>query len=84
MSATFSRWRMEALKSQQRPLERLVRESERREITGVPTSTWYMLMSEGRAPKSVPLGEHSRAWILSELQDWVKARIAERDAKATP
>jgi prophage regulatory protein len=41
-----------------------------------------MLMSEGRAPKSVPLGKHSRAWILSELEDWVKSRIAERDAKA--
>jgi prophage regulatory protein len=73
---------MEALKSQYGPLERIVRESERREITGVATSTWYMLMSEGRAPKSVPLGEHSRGWVLSELQDWVEARIAERDARA--
>jgi prophage regulatory protein len=74
---------MEALKSQQHPLERIVRESERRAITGVPTSTWYMLMSEGRAPKSVSLGEHSRGWVLSELQEWVEARIAERDAKAS-
>jgi len=73
---------METLRPQQRPLERLVRESERRAITGVPTSTWYMLMSEGRARKSVPLGKHSRAWSLRELQDRVEARIAERDAEA--
>jgi predicted DNA-binding transcriptional regulator AlpA len=34
------------------------------------------------APKPIPLGPRSRGWIVSELEDWVEQRRAERDAKA--
>ena len=61
---------------------KLIRERERREITGVPTSTCYVLMSEGRFPKSVKLyGNRAVAWVYEELVQWNQARVAERDSK---
>ncbi len=62
--------------------DRFVRERERREITGVPTSTWYELMGEGEAPKPVNIGPRAVAWQLSELTAWQQLRIAERDGRA--
>ena len=62
--------------------DRFVRERERREITGVPTSTWYELMGEGEAPKPVNIGPRAVAWQLSELTAWQQLRIAERDGHA--
>ena len=62
--------------------ETFVRESERRIITGVPTSTWYELMEIGGAPKPVKIGPRSVAWLRSELSEWQATRIAERDVQA--
>ena len=62
---------------------RLVRESERARITGVPRSTWYLRMSEGVAPKPVPLGEHSVAWVESELLEWIAQQVRRRDRDQT-
>jgi len=62
--------------------DRFVRERERREITGVPTSTWYELMGEGEAPKPVNIGPRAVAWQLSELTAWQQLRIAERNGRA--
>ena len=61
--------------------EIFVRESGRREVTGVPTSTWYELMENGNAPKPVKIGPRSVAWLRSELTEWQAARIAERDVQ---
>ncbi|MCH8141508.1 MAG: AlpA family phage regulatory protein [Proteobacteria bacterium] len=63
---------------------RLVREHERARITGVPRSTWYLRMNEGSAPKPVPLGEHSVAWVESELVEWVARQIRRRDDETLP
>lgn len=60
--------------------DRFVRERERKEITGVPTSSWYEMMERGRAPRPVPIGPRAVAWLLSELSEWQSNRIAERDA----
>lgn len=62
------------------PRDRIVRERERREITGLPTSTWYDLQKRGIAPKPVAIGVAARGWLLSELEAWVDQRRAERDA----
>jgi prophage regulatory protein len=62
--------------------ERLVRERERREITGVPTASWYELQAAGVAPKPVPISERARGWLLSELMAFIERRRAERDSKA--
>jgi prophage regulatory protein len=61
------------------PRDRIVRERERREITGLPTSSWYDLQKRGLAPRPVPIGVAARGWLLSELEAWVDARRAERE-----
>jgi len=39
-------------------------------------------MSEGTAPKPVPIGEQAVAWVESELLDWVAEQIRRRDEKS--
>ena len=47
--------------------ETFVRDSERRVITGVPTSTWYEMQESGIAPMPVKIGPRSVAWLGTEL-----------------
>jgi predicted DNA-binding transcriptional regulator AlpA len=58
--------------------DRAVREPERREITGVPTSTWYVLQDEGRAPKPFPIGDRIVGWSLIELNRWIESQKSKR------
>jgi prophage regulatory protein len=61
----------------------VAREAQRYALTGVPTATWYKLQAEGKAPKPIGLGgPHAKGWLISELEEWVEQRRAERDAKA--
>jgi prophage regulatory protein len=46
---------------------------------GLKRSTVYRLISLGRFPKHIKLSEHASAWIESEVDDFMIARIAERD-----
>jgi predicted DNA-binding transcriptional regulator AlpA len=66
--------------SNSKPIE-VAREARRFQITGVPKSSWYDLMRR-KAPKPIPLGGPSRGWLVEELESWVEARKAERDAAA--
>lgn len=61
---------------------RLVREPQRKHITGCPQSTWYKAMAEGTAPKPVKIGPQAVAWIEDELFEWVEQQIAVRDGAA--
>ena len=47
--------------------------------TGLGRSTIYKYIAEGHFPKSVSLGGRAVGWIESEVQDWIMARIKERD-----
>jgi predicted DNA-binding transcriptional regulator AlpA len=58
--------------------DRAVREPERREITGVPCSTWYALQAEGRAPRPFKIGNRIVAWSLNELHAWITEQKAKR------
>lgn len=49
---------------------------------GISRSTGYRLEALGRFPKRVKLSAHASGYIESELDAWIEARIAERDAKA--
>jgi prophage regulatory protein len=51
-----------------------------RERTGLSTSTIYALIAEGSFPKQVPLGKHSVGFVESEIDDFITARVAKRDA----
>ncbi len=59
---------------------RLIRERDRRTMTGVPRSTWYALMTSGLAPKPVRLGPRSVAWIEHELEVWMRELEHRREA----
>jgi len=58
--------------------DRIVREPERRQITGIPTSSWYALQAKGWAPRPFPLTARSVGWSLNELTEWIEARKAKR------
>ncbi len=59
-------------------IDRLIRERERRQLTGTPTSSWYELVRDGLAPSGVRLGGCAVAWSQSELAALNAARIAGR------
>ena len=46
---------------------------------GLKRSTVYRLIGLGKFPKHIKLSEHASAWIESEIDDFMIARIAERD-----
>lgn len=51
------------------------------ETTGLARSTIYKLISEGGFPMPVPLVGRSVGWLESEVQEWIKGRIALRDQR---
>ncbi|HFW4798206.1 TPA: helix-turn-helix transcriptional regulator [Salmonella enterica subsp. diarizonae serovar 60-67:z35:-] len=51
--------------------ERLVREDERRNITGLSRSTVWRLEREGAFPKRKQTGKNSCAWLMSDLLLWM-------------
>lgn len=50
--------------------------------TGHKRSEWYRQIASGKAPGPVKLGERASAWVASEVDAYIEARIAARDAKA--
>jgi prophage regulatory protein len=51
--------------------------------TQLPTSTLYALMAAGKFPKPIALSANTRGWIEAEIDQFLQARIAERDAGDT-
>jgi len=49
------------------------------DCTGLGRSTVYKYIAEGLFPKPIQLGERAVGWLESEVTDWIKARIKERD-----
>lgn len=41
----------------------------------------YQYIAEGRFPKPVKIGDRRIAWVESEIDEWIAARIAERDGQ---
>ena len=60
-------------------VERLIRIGEVKRLTGLSTATLYRKISAKEFPRPVRLGAAARAWLLSEVQDWIAGRIALRD-----
>lgn len=64
-------------------VDRMVLEPERKQITGVARSRWYLLEAEGLAPQRRQVVGRRTGWLLSELQTWVLARpIAQNEPPA--
>lgn len=58
---------------------RIIRLKEVIYLTGLARSTIYRYIGEGSFPKAVSLGERSVGWVDAEVQEWILARIEERD-----
>lgn len=54
------------------PPDRIVRDPERRQITGRSRTSWWHDERENRAPRRVQIGRRAIGWRLSELQAWVR------------
>jgi len=60
---------------------KLIRLQQVMEMTGLGRSTIYKYIAEDWFPKPIPLGGRSVGWLESEIQEWILARIEERDMK---
>lgn len=60
--------------------QRILRRDEVERATGLPRSTLYAFMSQGRFPRPIKISEKSVGWLGTEIAAWQEARIAERDA----
>lgn len=61
-------------------IERLVREPERQQITGISRAYWATLENAGDAPRRVLIGARGVAWRLSDLMAWIEKRAAVADS----
>jgi prophage regulatory protein len=59
---------------------RILRLAQVRERTGRPTSSIYEDIAAGTFPAPIPLGRRAVGWLEDEINDWLEARIAERDS----
>ena len=62
---------------------RVLRIAEVKDRVGESTSTIYDKMSKGQFPRPIPLGAKSRGWIETEIDSYIKSKIAARDGGAT-
>jgi prophage regulatory protein len=49
------------------------------EITGLSRSSIYSQIKQGIFPKNISLGPRSVAWLESDIQDWIDARIHQNE-----
>jgi prophage regulatory protein len=62
-------------------VQTILRRPDVERATGLPRSTIYELISNGRFPKPVSLGTRSVGWLETEVAAWQKEQIARRDRK---
>ncbi len=60
------------------PPTRFLRLPEVQARTGLSRSTIYVRLGEGRFPRPVSLGARAVGWIESEVDEWIRERIASR------
>ncbi len=65
------------------PPTRFVRLPEVVARTGLSRSTIYVRLAEGCFPQPVPLGARAVGWIESEVDNWIRERIAESRGEAS-
>lgn len=57
---------------------RLIRLKDVIDKTGLPRSTLYRRMKEGRFPLNVSIGERTVAWVEHEIVDWINRNLESR------
>lgn len=61
-------------------MTRFIRIKEVTLVTGRTRGRIYADMAEKKFPAAVKIGDRAVAWIEAEVDDWIAARIAARDA----
>lgn len=56
---------------------RLLRLAQVKEQVPIPTSAIYAAIADGTFPKQIKIGARTVAWLESDIQAWIDARIAE-------
>ena len=64
-----------------RKQEGLLRKREVLKLIGLSNSSFYNYIKKGLIKPGVPIGPRLRGWPASEVEDFVLACIAKRDAK---
>ncbi|MCS5771188.1 AlpA family phage regulatory protein [Klebsiella variicola subsp. variicola] len=67
---------MNNIKQPQQQTERVIREAECRQLTGICRTTRYMMEKEGLFPARRKLGGRAVGWLLSEVAAWQLSRKA--------
>jgi prophage regulatory protein len=60
----------------------IIRARETARMVGCSVSHLWRMAQQGRFVRPVKCGPMMTGWVLSEVQDWIAARIAERDSQA--
>jgi len=63
-------------------MARIIRLSEVLEKTGLCRSAIYAQIRAGKFPKQIKLTERSSGWLESEVNQWIEARVSEREEVA--
>lgn len=63
-------------------VDRIYRRTEMRTVTGYCVPYIYELIAAGKFPKPIKLGDRAVGWLASEIAEWQRRRIAERDAQS--
>jgi prophage regulatory protein len=58
----------------------VIRLAEVRRRTGQSTSSLYAAMARGDFPKPIKLSTRAVGWLARDVEAWIEARVAERDA----
>lgn len=53
--------------------DRIIREPERKNITGRSAASWWRDEQAGRVPLKVRLGDNAVGWRLSEIMAWMES-----------
>lgn len=64
--------------------DRIIREPERKQITGRSTASWWRDERAGKVPARVRLGDNAVGWRLSEIMAWVESRVTVTPENAKP
>jgi prophage regulatory protein len=62
-------------------MDRLILLAETEHLTCLKKSKLYEMMKHGEFPRSVPVSAHRRAWLASEIQEWIQKRARQRSAE---
>lgn len=64
--------------------KKLVSKKELKTLCGIPYSPQHIarLEAAGLFPKRIQLGQNRVAWLLTEVEEWLEVRIAQREATA--